>query len=196
MLITEEQLKKIFPNAKADKLKVYTAAFNSELPKYGFMNAKRLAAFLGQIGVESGELKYDKELRSKWNTNDPDDKSQETGNKYEGRKASLGNYVPGDGPKFIGRGIIQITGRYNYTTYGTKLNIKLLDNPELAKDPVVATQIAALFWNDRNLHSHADAWNLSKVTELINGKAKLHLEQRIQYSERALKVLTGDAANV
>ena len=197
MLITEEQLKKIFPNAKADKVKTYASAFNSELGKYGFqINKKRLAAFLGQIGVESGELRYDKELRSKWNTLDPKDNSQPTGNAYDGRKATLGNYVVGDGPKFIGRGIIQITGRYNYNRYGTKLNLPLLDKPELAEDPVVATRIAAEYWNDRNLHSQADAWNLTKITQSVNGAAKLHHDQRVAYSERALKVLNEGVENV
>ena len=163
MQITEEQLKKIFPNAKADRIKTYTAAFNAVLPKYGFINWKRWAAFLGQIGVESGELKYEEELRSKYNTLDPADKSQPTGNAYDGRKATLGNYVPGDGPKYIGRGILQITGRANYNRYGTKLNLNLIEYPALAKDPVVATRIACEYFLDRNIHSHADAWNITKI---------------------------------
>ena len=193
MQITEKQLGDIFPNAKADKVKTYTAAFNAVLPRYNFINWKRWAAFLGQIGVESGELKYDEELRSKWNTKDPSDKTQPTGNAYEGRKASLGNYVPGDGSKYIGRGILQITGRANYARYGTKLNLPLIDKPELAKDPVIATQIACEYFKDKGIHSHADAWNLDKCTELVNGRAKLHLEQRKLYSIRALQVLNGDA---
>ena len=193
MQITEKQLGDIFPNAKADKVKTYTAAFNAVLPRYNFINWKRWAAFLGQIGVESGELKYDEELRSKYNTKDPSDKTQPTGNAYEGRKASLGNYVPGDGSKYIGRGILQITGRANYARYGTKLNINLVDKPELAKDPVIATQIACEYFKDKGIHSHADAWNLDKCTELVNGRAKLHLEQRKLYSIRALQVLNGDA---
>ena len=193
MQITEKQLGDIFPNAAADKVKVYTAAFNAVLPRYNFINWKRWAAFLGQIGVESGELKYDEELRSKYNTKDPSDKTQPTGNAYEGRKASLGNYVPGDGSKYIGRGILQITGRANYARYGTKLNLPLVDKPELAKDPVIATQIACEYFKDKGIHSHADAWNLDKCTELVNGRAKLHLEQRKLYSIRALQVLNGDA---
>lgn len=196
-VITEEQLKKIFPNAKADKVKTYTAAFNSVLPQYGLhLNKKRVAAFLGQIGVESGELKYDVELRSKYNTLDPKDTTQPTGNAYEGRKATLGNYVSGDGPKYIGRGILQITGRYNYNRYGAKLNLPLVDKPELAADPIVATKIACEYWNDRNLSSHADAWNLDKCTELVNGTAKLHNKERKEYSEKALKVLSEGETNV
>ena len=196
MQITEKQLMEIFPHAKLDKVKTYTAAFNAVLPKYGFINWKRWAAFLGQIGVESGELKYEEELRSKWNTKDPTDKTQPTGNAYEGRKATLGNYVPGDGPKYIGRGILQITGRANYARYGTKLNINLIEYPAMAKDPVIATKIACEYFLDRNLHSHADAWNLDKVTELVNGTAKLHNKERKEYSNRALAVLTAGETNV
>jgi putative chitinase len=196
MQITEIQLMEIFPHAKLDKIKTYTAAFNAVLPKYGFHNWKRWAAFLGQIGVESGELKYDTELRSKYNTLDPADKSQPTGNAYDGRKATLGNYVPGDGSKYIGRGILQITGRANYNRYGTKLNLPLIDKPELASDPVVATKIACEYFLDRNINSHADAWNLDKVTELVNGTAKLHNKERKEYSNKALAVLTEGDSNV
>ena len=67
MIITEQQLKKIYPNIKADKLKVYTDAFNKVFPAYGIDTPRRIAAFLGQVGVESGELRYDKELGSKYN---------------------------------------------------------------------------------------------------------------------------------
>jgi len=60
MLITEIQLKKIYPNIKKDKLQTYVKAFNNVFPTYGINTARRIAAFLGQVGVESGELKYDK----------------------------------------------------------------------------------------------------------------------------------------
>ena len=194
MKITAEQLKKIFPNAKADKCEMYAAAFTKEFPNYSMFTPRRVAAFLGQVGVESGELKYDEELRSKWNTENPKDSSQITGNLYENRK-NLGNYVVGDGPKFIGRGIIQLTGRANYTKFSGKVGVDLVKNPERAKEPPISTKIALEYWKDRNLNSHADVWNLDKVTELVNGKAKIHLDKRIEYSERALKVLEGDKPN-
>lgn len=194
MNITEEQLKKIFPNAPADKIKTYTAAFNKYFPKYKMFTPRRVAAFLGQIAVESGELKYDKELRSKYNTLDPTDKSQPTGNAYEGRKATLGNYVPGDGVRYIGRSILQITGRANYTRYGQKINVDLVKDPELACVPDISVQLALEYFADRNINSHADAWNLTKVTELVNGRAKLHHDKRVEYSNRALEVLGGTDA--
>ena len=189
-LITPEQLKKIFKSAKEDKINLYCEAFNKVFPQYDINTPQRIAAFLGQIAVESGELKYDKELPSKWNKKNPKDANEPTGTLYEGR-INLGNKMVGDGPKFIGRGVLQLTGRANYTIMGQKLGIDLVNNPELACTPEVSTKIACQFFKDRGLLMLADVWNLDEVTRKVNGNAKLHHEQRVEYSERALKVLKG-----
>jgi len=190
--LTKEQLKKIFPNAKEDKIDLYLPAFTQAFPQYSMTTPRRVAAFFGQIGVESGELKWDEELPSKWNKVDPKDPNEPTGTLYEGRKATLGNYVKGDGAKYIGRGIIQLTGRANYTLYGQKIGVDLIKYPERAKEPLNAVKIALEFWKGRGCNAQADAWRIDKVTELINGKAKLHLDKRQKISERALKVLGGE----
>ena len=187
-LITEEQLKKIYKNVKADKAKLYCEAFNKVFPQFEINTPKRIAAFLGQVGVESGELKYDKELPSKWNMKDPKDPSEKVGTLYEGRK-NLGNTQAGDGPKFIGRGVLQLTGRENYTLYGKKLGLDLVGNPELACNPEVSVKIACQYFLDRKLHEAADKWDLDTITLKVNGKAKLHHDKRVAYSEHALKVL-------
>lgn len=187
--ITESQLKTIFPNVKKDKCALYTKAFNEVLPAYSMDTVRRVAAFLGQIAVESGELKYDKELPSKYNKKDPKNGLEPTGSLYEGRK-NLGNDQIGDGPKFIGRGILQLTGRQNYTIMSKKLGIDLVSNPELACDPVVSTKIACEYFKANGLLDLSDKWNLELITERVNGKAKLHLKERMEYSERALKVLS------
>lgn len=188
MLISEQQLKKIYRNCKPEKLKLYCEAFNNVWPQYGIDTPRRMAAFLGQVAVESGELKYDKELPSKWNKKDPKNPEEPTGTLYEGRK-NLGNVQKGDGPKFIGRGVLQLTGRANYTDYSKKLNIDLVNNPELAATPEVSVKIACQYFKDRGLLALADAWNLDEITRRVNGNAKLHLEQRMAYSEVAKKVL-------
>lgn len=189
-LITVEQLKRVFKNVKDDKAKLYVDAFNVVFPLYEINTPKRIAAFLGQIAVESGELRYDKELPSKWNKRNPKDPKEPTGTLYEGRK-NLGNTQPGDGPKFIGRGILQLTGRANYADYSKKLGIDLINNPELAATPEVSVKIACQYFKDRGLLTLSDAWNLDEVTRRVNGNAKLHLEQRVKYSNTALKVLNG-----
>lgn len=188
MKITEEKLKVIFPKASADKIKLYAPAFSESCAQMGFNTPKRIAALLGQIAVESGELKYDKELPSKYNKKDPKDANEPTGTLYEGRK-TLGNTEKGDGPKFIGRGVLQLTGRANYTLYGKKLGIDLVNNPELACKPSVAVLIACQYFVDRKLDEAADRWDLDTITKRVNGSGMLHHDKRIAYSEAALKVL-------
>lgn len=190
-IITEKQLKEIYKNVSAEKCKLYTEAFNKMLPKYGITSPQRVAAFLGQIAVESGELKYDKELPSKYNKKNPKDKNEPIGTLYEGRK-TLGNVVAGDGPKYIGRGILQLTGRANYADMSKKIGVDILNNPELACSPDVSTQIACQYFVDRKLLPLADQWNVKEITRRVNGPGMLHLAERINYSERALKVLTKD----
>ena len=188
MLLTEQQMKKIYPQISQDKLKLYTNAFNQIFPIYEINTPKRIAAFLGQIAVESGELKYDKELGSKWNKKDIGNRFESVGTLYEGRK-NLGNTEVGDGPKFIGRGILQLTGRANYTSMSKKLGIDLINNPELACDPVISTKIACQYFKDRKLLELADNWNLDEITRKVNGNAKLHHDLRVKYSEKALNIL-------
>lgn len=190
-LITLEQLKKIYRNGKEEKLKLYVEAFNQVFPKFEINTPKRIAAFLGQVAVESGELKYDRELPSRWNKKNPKDSSEQTGTLYENRKL-LGNNKPGDGPKYIGRGILQLTGRANYTDMSKKLNRDLVNNPDMACDPMVSVEIACQYFKDRKLLAYADAWNLDEVTKRVNGSAKLHHDQRVAYSEMALRVLSGN----
>lgn len=188
-ILTLEKLKKIYNNGDSARLAEYCEAFNKVFYQFEINTPKRIAAFLGQIGVESGELKYDKELPSKFNKKNPKDINEPCGTLYEGRK-NLGNSKVGDGPKFIGRGIIQLTGRANYTDYSKKLGIDLVNNPDLATSPEISVKIACQYFKDRGLLKLSDDWNLDEITKRVNGTAKLHHEQRVAFSERALKVLT------
>lgn len=188
-VITEEQLKSIFPNADKKKLADCLAAINLHFPKFNIDTPARIAAWLGQVAVESGELKYMKELPSKYNKKDPKDKNEPIGSLYEGRK-NLGNTQSGDGAKYIGRGYLQLTGRANYAEYGKKLGLDLVNKPELAEGADAAVQIACQYFKDRGLLELADKWDLDTITLKVNGRAKLHLKERCEYSEKALKVLT------
>lgn len=188
MMLTKAQLQSIFPNASKDKIELYTEAFNKTLPQFSMNTPRRVAAFLGQIGVESGELHYTKELPSRWNKKNQYDVNEPIGSLYEGVNI-LGNNKAGDGPKFIGRGILQLTGRANYTLYAKKLNIDLVNNPDLAMDPEVSVKIACQYFADRDLNNMADEWKLDAITKSVNGKKMLHHAQRVAYSERALALL-------
>lgn len=87
---------------------------------------------------------------------------------YQGR-ADLGNLQPGDGIKFAGAGYVQLTGRTNFTEYGKRLGIDLVDNPALALDPHVAALVLALYFKDHNIPALAAAGNWQGVREAVNG---------------------------
>lgn len=110
--------------------------------------------FLAQIGHESAELRYVKELAS--------------GEAYENR-TSLGNTEPGDGVRYKGRGLIQLTGRHNYTLLEQALGMPVLDNPELLETPVLAARSAGWFWYKNNLNALADLGQFDAITRRING---------------------------
>lgn len=119
----------------------------------------RQAAFLAQIGHESGSLVYTKELGG-----------ASYFAKYDGRR-DLGNTQPGDGAKFAGRGLIQITGRTNYGKASQALfgDDRLLKNPELLEQPDWAAKSAVWYWSTRNLNALADQDRFTDITKAING---------------------------
>lgn len=174
-MITIEQLKQIMPHARS-KVILYADAINDACDEFEINTPQRQAAFLAQLAVESGELRYVEELAS--------------GEAYEGR-SDLGNVEPGDGKRFKGRGLIQITGRANYASCGTALDLDLLADPELLESPANACRSAAWFWKSRGLNELADANNFRLITIRINGAiAKhTHYEDRLAYWETAKEVL-------
>ena len=103
--------------------------------------------------------------------------------RYEGR-TDLGNTTTGDGERYHGRGLIQLTGRANYRTIGRALGIPLEEYPELAKEFPACLQIALKFWNDHRLSELADEDNLSMITRKINGGVN-GLQDRIRKVEAA-----------
>ena len=176
-MITAEQLKQILPQATAANIEMYLPFLNSLLPKFGIDNNVRLAAFLAQVGHESGQLRYNKEI---WGPT-----AAQKG--YEGRK-DLGNIIAGDGVKFKGRGLIQITGRANYSNFGQTNGVDCINNPSLLELPEYAVMTACWFWQKNNLNKYADSGDFKTLTKRINGGYN-GLEDRIQIWERAKKIL-------
>lgn len=110
-----------------------------------------------------------------------------SGEAYEGRK-DLGNTEPGDGKRYKGRGIIQLTGRYNYRKFGKMVGIDLENNPELAADPTMAVRIALEYWFASGAHNAALLCDFVKTTRLINGGTN-GMNDRLIWLERARKLV-------
>lgn len=172
---TELMLAMNIPLARAQK---WAPALSLAMDGAGINNRRRMAAFLAQIGHESGSLVYTKELGG--------DKYL---SKYEGR-ADLGNTHKGDGVKFAGRGLIQVTGRANYSRASHALfgDDRLLDSPELLEQPEWAAKSAAWYWTSRNLNALADQDRFTDITRAINGGTN-GLDDRKQRYRLALSVL-------
>ena len=176
MPITEQQLLQILPNA-GRQAGVFVPVLNTAMGRYGIVGTLRVSAFIAQVGHESGQLRYVREI---W-----DPTAQQLG--YEGR-ADLGNIVKGDGSKFRGRGLIQITGRANYAACGEALGLDLISKPELLELPQHAAMSAAWFWSTRGLNTLADQKDFAKITRRINGGLTGQADRQALY-DRALKVL-------
>ncbi|WP_339406602.1 glycoside hydrolase family 19 protein [Pseudomonas helleri] len=176
MPITVQQLLLILPNA-GPVAGVFVPVLNTAMNRYQIVDAKRVAAFIAQIGHESGQLKYVKEI---WGPT-----AAQT--RYEGR-ADLGNTQPGDGSKYRGRGLIQITGRANYKACGDALVLDLINHPELLEKPQHACTSAAWFWATKGLSTLADEGKFETITRRINGGLNGLADRQMLYA-RALKVL-------
>jgi putative chitinase len=176
MPITEQQLLQILPRS-GWRAGVFVIGLNAAMSQYAIDTSARIAAFIAQIGHESGQLVHVREI---WGPT-----AQQAG--YEGR-ADLGNTVKGDGSRYRGRGLIQITGRANYTACGEALGLDLINHPDFLELPQHAAMSAAWFWSTRGLNALADRGEFVKITRRINGGLTGQDDRQALY-ERALKVL-------
>lgn len=128
------------------------------MAQYAINTPARQAAFLAQIGYESGHLAYTTEI---WGPT-----AAQIG--YEGR-ADLGNTQPGDGSLFRGRTFIMVTGRANYDAVGAALCLDCVNQPEMLADPQWAITVPAWWWAQHGLNELADAGNFEQITRVING---------------------------
>ncbi len=147
--------------------------FAATLASYDIDTALRIAHFMGQVTHECAGFRTTEEFAS--------------GAAYEGRR-DLGNTQPGDGKRYKGRGLLQLTGRANYREYGTALGLPLEDQPELAADPLTSLRIACEYWKRRKINDLADADNLPGVTRRVNGGLN-GLDDRRKYLQKAKSVL-------
>jgi len=193
-MITREQLLAVMPNARW-RIELYLDHLNAAMEEFEINTPPRIAAFLAQIAHESSELRYVCEIAS--------------GSAYDtGRLATrLGNTpeADGDGQRYKGRGLIQITGRTNYKLCGKALDVDLLEYPELIEQPSLACRSAAWFWvkgagmnlspaarqrcgSDCNLNEIADRGDFLAITYAINGGTN-GIEDREKFHARAQAAL-------
>ena len=179
-MITLDQLRAIMPTAGI-RAETFLTPLNRAMAEFDITTPARQAAFLAQIGHESGSLRYVRELAS--------------GAAYDtGRLAArLGNTLEddGDGERYRGRGLIQITGTANYRDCSAALfgdPRHLLDHPELLELPDAAARSAAWFWSAKGLNELADAGDFLRITKRINGGTN-GIEDRHAFYTRAQLVL-------
>jgi putative chitinase len=166
-----------FSGDKAEAQKRIVAAisgpFAQVLDSYEINSPLRIAHFMGQVTHECAGFRTTEEFAS--------------GEAYEGRE-DLGNVKKGDGPRYKGRGLLQLTGRANYRDMGKILDLPLEDKPKLAGDPVTSLKIACEYWKSRKINKPADNDDLKKVTRLVNGGLN-GLEDRRDFLRKAKTAL-------
>lgn len=168
-------LKRIMPFAADANIEKFLPHLNDTMATFEINTPMRQAHFLAQLAHESGSLRYVREIAS--------------GEAYEGRK-DLGNVVDGDGVRFKGRGLIQLTGRANYELFDefTSHEYDLLNHPERVEQPDLAVLVAGWFWNRNKLNDLADQDDLKAITRKINGGYN-GLEDRAEHLSRAKAAL-------
>jgi putative chitinase len=163
------------PNA-GKRIPVFLSPLNDTMFEFGITSGVRMAAFLAQIAHESGELRYVREIAS--------------GEAYEGR-ADLGNTGIGDGVRFRGRGLIQLTGRNNYQALSDFFGIDFVGDPVVLETPEWACRSAGWFWASRKLNVLADQnddESFRLITKRINGGFNGYADRK-KYWDRAKHTL-------
>lgn len=182
MNLTEQQLLSIMPNARRQAC-VFVPILNTAMSRRQINTPQRMAAFLAQIGHESGQLQFVRELGganylAKYDTGPLAER--------------LGNTPApdGDGQRYRGRGLIQITGRKNYQVCSAALfgDQRLISDPTLLEQPQWAAESAAWFWWMRELNALADRGDFAGITRRINGGLNGQAE-RVALWEVAKRVL-------
>jgi putative chitinase len=166
-MITDQQLSQMCGRTIVG----WAAPINTAMIIYQINTSARQSAFLAQILHESGRLQY---LRELWGPT-----AAQKG--YEFR-ADLGNTEPGDGFKYRGRGLIQITGRSNHQLCGFALGLDLIEHPELLEQPANAARSAGWFWYNHGLNELADAGDIEHITRKINGGLNGYADRQALYA--------------
>lgn len=183
-MISNEQLKRCLPLATDTSIEIFGVLLNKTMEQYDIHTPQRIAAFIAQVGHESGYLKYIKEnlnysssgLLTNFSKYFSADEAVEyarnaekIANRVYANRMGNGDEASGDGWRYRGRGLIQITGRDNYARCGAGLGMDLIEEPTYLETPVGAVASAGWFWDSHKLNDLADAGDIKKMTKVING---------------------------
>jgi putative chitinase len=204
MDITREQLAQIIP--KNPYIDQWCGALNKLLPDYGIDTPQRVAAFLAQCAHESGgftalheNLNYRAAtLRKVFPKYFPDDaiaeqyasqpnKQELIANRVYANRMGNGDEASGDGFRYCGRGLIQLTGKSNYSNFADSIDTPVESIPEFLTTFEGAIQSACWFWETNNLNQYADSGDILTMTKRING-GTIGLEDRKRHYEHALHI--------
>jgi putative chitinase len=196
-----DQLKQMVKNPYIDH---WHEAIDQLLPDYDINTPARVAAFIAQCAHESGSFVFIKEnlnyraasLMKTFGKYFPtqelalqyEKKPEKIANRVYGNRMGNGDEASGDGYRFCGRGLIQLTGRDNYTFFAGSLGITVEEASEYLSTFEGAAQSACWFWETNNLNRFADAGDIKGLTRAING-GYIGLEDRIRHYEHALHVM-------
>lgn len=206
MDITLDQLKQIMPNAGAHAT-LFLAPLNASCERYLINTPARIAAFLANVAVESGELTVKREnlcythatrIAAVWPHRFTIESAQDYVSDpqaladcvYAGRNGN-GDCDSGDGFAYRGGTLMQLTGRANFAAAGVAVGADLEGNPELCNDPIVSADVAAWFFSSHGCNELSDEGQFDAVCKRING-GTTGLAERRTYHTRALAALTGD----
>src|SRR5574343_1269136 len=165
---TPAKVYKMFPNGKRIKRNIerFLPYVLKSLQKFDLTDKDMVLMALATIRAESEAFEPISEYQSKWNT----PPGGEPYSLYDYR-TDIGNNAEGDGAKYKGRGFIQLTGRWNYTNYGKKINVDLVEYPEEANAPEYAADLLALFLKDKEnkIRDAIENGDMTRARKLVNG---------------------------
>lgn len=204
-MLTEAQLRQMLPLLPLPKLQQCLPHLNDAMRAFEINTLLRTAAFIAQTSHESAQfthmlesLNYTKAggLMATWPKRFPNEASalpfvrneEKLANFVYADRMGNGNSASGDGFRYRGRGVIQLTGRDGYRRAGEALGLNLVGQPELAQAPEVAFQVAGLYWKSNGLNELADVPNLKAITQRING-GQVGQPERAKNFELARRVL-------
>jgi len=202
-MITEDQIKSSYPSADSDVVAAIVSSLDTLALKYEINSALRLAHFLAQTAHESGGFRVIEEnlnysadglkgiFGKYFHDKDPEEyarQPEKIANVVYASRMGNGDTDSGDGYKFRGRGLIQLTGRSNYTSMAGDLGVDLEEVVDFLGTPEGAVESAAWFWNKNHINALADSDDVTAVTKKVNG-GTIGLEDRQKHTEDFKEIL-------